>query len=379
MVEWIEPGNTIGIVGGGRHAYHLTLAAKRLGYEVGILAEDKNCLAFQVADWIIEKSLRSKSGFIDLSMQSDVVLYSTDVFNSNYIQAMQKSVSVPQEEELLSVAQDRILQKVFLESNSINIAPYSTVLTIEDIQSSVDSIGYPCVLKTNQDEGKTRKVILHNDTDIQKAKPLLNTGTCVLEAWVDIKKRIVANLVRDQHGQTLIYPNSEMELINDQLYQAVSPVQVDQAVEVEINRIAKNISDQFRFVGFMSLELFITDNGFIYLNEVSTQPHEVLHYTNDFAHLSHYEAFIKAITGMPIIEEQGMITQTIQIPFYTNHVNKVKQQMQIKPNWKFNFYPQPTDKKQLGYILIPTDDLQKTRKLLEDVDLWSLSEQQQYE
>jgi len=374
MVEWIEPGKTVGIIGGGRRAYHFTLAAKKLGYEVGILAEDRNCLAFQAADWIIERPLSSRSAFIDLSMKSDVVLYSTDIFNSNYIQTMEKTVSVPQGEEILSIAQDRILQKVFLESNAINIAPYSTVVTIDDIQSSVDSIGYPCVLKTNQSGGNSQEVILYNDTDIQKAKTLLETGTCVLEAWVSTEQRIVTNLVRDQHGQTILYPSSEMKLVNDKLYQAITPAQIDQTIEVEINRIAKNISDQFNFVGFVSLELFITDKGFIYLNEISTQPHESLNYTDDFVQLSHYEAFIKAVTGMPIIEEEELPIQTIQVPFYNEHINNVVQQMQIKPDWTFTFYPQLTEENQAGYILVPTDNIEKTETLLEDANLWSLGD-----
>jgi len=213
---------------------------------------------------------------------------------------------------------------------------------------------------------------LHNDTDIQKVKPLLETGTCVLEAWVTAKQRIVTNLVRDQHGQTILYPSSETKLVNNKLYQAITPAQIDQTIEVEVNRIAKNISDQFNFVGFMSLELFITDNGFIYLNEISTQPHESLNYTSDFSRLSHYEALIKAVTGMPIIEENKLSVQTIQVPFYKEHVNNVIQQMQIKPGWVFTFYPQLTKGNQAGYILIPTDDVEKTETLLEDANLWSL-------
>lgn len=370
MAEWIEPGKTIGIIGGGRQAYHLTLSAKELGYQVGILTDDANSPAAEISDWVIGTNLLDNAGFTELAMNSDVVLYATESFNSSKIGRIQKTVSVPQGEELLSVSQDRILQKVFFESIRMNIAPYSTVVSLDDIQTSVDSLGYPCVLKSNQvEDDNSSAVVLNNDTDIQKAKPILAKGTAVLEASLDVERRLIVNVVKDQYNNTIIFPISEVEFEGSRLVYSLSPVDIDSEVEEEIKRVAQDISSQFSFVGCLSVEVLLTPNGFLYVNELSTQTHHVLSYTSDFTSLSHYDALIKAVAGMPVPEDIYSYTKTVVVPFNTSQLSRVYQQMQIKPDWHFTFYPWELISGEAGYIVIPTDDFDRTLDLLEDTNL----------
>lgn len=376
MVEWIQPGKTIGIVGGGSIARLLALAAKKLGYNVGILDPDRSCPAKNIADWYLCADLSNADAFRDLSMKSDVVIYEMEAFDSDFAELMKRTVPVPQGGDLLSVSQDRVLQKAFLESVSINIAPFSTIVTIEDIEESVESIGYPCVLKTNRvDERFKQHYILYSDEDIQGAKKIVNTGACVLEAWIPKERELCVAIVKGSEDSILTYPVTETVYRNDVLYQAITPARIHPEMEEEVKRVARTIAGQIDFAGVIAVELFATSSGSLYVNELVAHPHEAYHYTVEGTNLSQYEAHIRAVCGMALPNKIEQDQAAIVVPFHKSHLEMIYYQAQTKPDWIFTFYPQDdeTAKEENGHITILTENISKTLTLLSDIDLWSIN------
>lgn len=374
MVDWVQPGKTIGIIGGGSIARLLALAAKKLGYTIGILDPNNNCLAKNTADWHLCAEFSNTDAYNDLVMKSDVVLYEMEAFDSDFVKLMKRTVPVPQGEDLLSVSQDRVLQKAFLESVSMNIAPYATIVTLEDINESVESIGYPCVLKTNHvDERFKQHYVLYSDEDIQGAKRVLNTGACVLEAWIPKERELCIALVKDSEGNVLTYPVTETVYRNDTLYQAITPARIHPEMEEEVVRVAQTIAEQIEFTGVIAVELFATSSGSLYVNELVAHPHEAFHYTVEGSNLSQYEAHIRVVCGMPLPSEIKLQESAIVVPFHKEHLERIHHQTQIKSNWKFTFHPQAdeTTRDEAGHITILTEHVEKTLTLLSDIDLWS--------
>ena len=168
------PGATIGIVGGGQLGRMMAMSAKKMGFKVGVLDPTEDCPTAQLADWQITAAYDDILALEDLAQRSDVITYEFENVSVEELNAILPHCSVPQGTDMLAIAQDRLLEKTFLEANNIVIAPYETVVESADIQKAIDNIGYPCVLKTIRGgyDGKGQ-FVLHGTQDLAPAMALL--------------------------------------------------------------------------------------------------------------------------------------------------------------------------------------------------------------
>ena len=372
MSDWIQPGKTIGIIGGGSVARLLALSAKKMGYKVGILDPDANSSASSIADWHLRAELTNEKAFQDLAMKSDVVLYETEAFHSDYLRMMKRTLPVPQGEDLLSISQDRVLQKAFLESHSLNIAPFATIVSIEDVEEAVQSIGFPCVLKANRtDERYKEHVVLYDENDIPKTKRLVDSGASVLEAWIPFERELCVAIAKDSSSQILIYPVTEMMYRNDEFFQSVTPARVSEDIVEEVNRIAKIVAENIDFQGVIALELFTTSTGSLYINELVGHPHQAFHYTIDQGELSQFDAHIRAICGWPIQTDWTLTSYTVMRVFDYTQLEQAYTQARIQQDWKFTFYQNdPADPNtEKGHVSIPADNINELLVLLSDIGM----------
>lgn len=369
MSNWIRPGNTIGIIGGGSVSRLLAFSAKKLGYCVGVLDSDPNCLAKSIADWHIQADLNDEEGLMNLAMKSDVVIYETEAVHYNHIRKISRAVSVPQGEELLSVSQDRMLQKAFLESIRVNIAPFATIVTVEDIEEAVKSIGFPCVLKTNNtDERFKQHYVLYSEEDIKGAESFLARGTCVLEAWIISDKELCIGIVKDANSKVQIYPVTEMKYEQDEFFQSISPARVNDTITAEIERIGRVIAENIDFIGVMAVEVFSTESGALYVNEIVAHPHRANHFTFNFPNASQYNALIKLVTGWPFKLELEMTKTLVMRPISLNKLSQAYTQAQLKEEWDFTFYANQASEstEEVGHATIATENLRETLNQLND-------------
>lgn len=370
MINWIKPGSTIGIIGGGSVARLLALSAKKLGYQVGILDPQPHCLAENIADWLIEGELSNEQACLDLAMKSDVVVYESDAFPSHLVNKIKRTVPMPQGEELLSISQDRMLQKAFLESVRVNIAPFATIITLDDIREAVKSIGFPCVLKSNStDERFKEHHVLFNEKDIEASTDFLSQGTCVLEAWIHSEKEICLALVKNKDGVVSPFSLTEMRYKENIFYQAIAPAQLESEVEEEIKRIGRVIAEKLDFVGVMAVEIFQTGPGSLYVNEIIAHPHRAFQYTFNYPSFSQYEALIKAVTGWPVkVSDRFHETVVMQV-IRAEDRDLMFTQAQIKPDWFFTFYDNLSTSQsgEYGHVVIPSKQVNKTLDQLSDI------------
>ncbi|WP_027107940.1 ATP-grasp domain-containing protein [Lacticigenium naphthae] len=371
MTNWIEPGRTIGMIGGGNQAYLTALAAKRLGYRIGSIDPDPNCPIASISDWMIESDLDDEAKLIELAYKSDVVFYEDEQMSTDILVQMMRTVSVPQGDELLSVAQDRMLQKSYLENQSINIAPFATIVTIEDIAEAIEGIGYPCILKRNQQAPfDFDSQVLYGEEDIGKARKLLNKGTCVLEAWIPAERECTLTAVKDSGGTIHFYPVTETFHRDGKLSQTITPARIEEEMEREMQAVIKRVGEGLTFRGVFGVEVFVASTGTIYVNEVLAFPHMAAAYSLHTTNISQYEMQVRALCGWPLpkIELKG---QTLLVPFTKKQQGKVLIRLQKNPNWFIQFYP---DKENTGawtgHFAIQTSKVEETLKIIADMDLW---------
>ncbi len=368
----ISPGKMIGIIGGGEIARMMALSAKKMGYRIGVLDPEKDSPAAQVSDWQMIAQYDNQEALMDFAMKCDVITYEYDNIDADAITKIKKTVSVPQGAELLSITQDRLLEKAYLEASNINLAPYETIVTIEDIKGAIDGIGFPCVLKTisERHNGKDR-FVLQSEEDILKAAYLLKRGTCVLEAWIPFERELSVMVVRNQANQVIVFPVTENIHRDRTLHESIVPARVNHYVEEEIERIARTMAEKLELIGVLGIEMFITSSGTLYVNELIPRPHHSGNYSMEACSLSQYDAHIRAICGWPL-PEMELLSPAVMTTILTEHEEAAKVQIQLKPNWNFYYYGKDNAKKgqKIGHITVLTKDVEKTLATIADTGIW---------
>lgn len=368
----ISPGKMIGIIGGGEIARMMALSAKEMGYRIGVLDPVKDSPAAQVSDWQMIAQYDNQEALMDFAMKCDVITYEYDNIDADAITKMKKTVSVPQGAELLSITQDRLLEKAYLEASNINLAPYATIVTIEDIKGAIDGIGFPCVLKTisERHNGKDR-FVLQSEDDILKAAYLLKRGTCVLEAWIPFERELSVMVVRNQADQVIVFPVTENIHRDRTLHESIVPARVNHYVEEEIERIARTMAEKLELVGVLGIEMFITSSGTLYVNELIPRPHHSGNYSMEACSLSQYDAHIRAICGWPL-PEMELLSPAVMTTILAEHEEAAKIQIQLKPNWNFYYYGKDNAIKgqKIGHITVLTEDVEKTLATISDTGIW---------
>ena len=163
------PGDTLGIIGGNPNGIMLARAAKKLGFQVIVYCSDESNPVLNEADVKIVGKLRERTKLQDFAQRCDVVTYTSESIDVEAVKFLSQFTKVPQGSDTLEITQDRLLERAFFEQLNVNVAPYATIVSLDDIYQAVTSIGYPCVLKPIQKGfGKHRKQLIQKQTDIAK-------------------------------------------------------------------------------------------------------------------------------------------------------------------------------------------------------------------
>lgn len=368
----VLPGQMIGIVGGGQLGKMMALSAKEMGFRIAVLDPSVDCPAAQVADWHLLAEYNDLEALEELANRSEVVTYEFENVDVDSLVHIQPMVDIPQGTDLLAITQDRLLEKSFLESNNIVIAPYATIVSPTDIQDAIDGIGYPCVLKTTRGgyDGKGQYV-LYSPSDLAPSMNLLKEGTCVLEAWIPFEKEISVLVSGNGQGDIETFPVGENIHRNNILHETIVPARVDDEVIEEAQRIARLIAKEVNLAGTLAVEMFLTNNGGIYVNELAPRPHNSGHYTIEACSFSQFDTHIRGICGwsIPTIE---LLSDAVMVNIMGDEIFETMDFVTEKMNWHFHYYGKTEAKpaRKMGHITILTDDIFETLEEIYQTSIW---------
>lgn len=370
--KFLLTNSTIGIIGGGQLGRMMALSAKAMGYRIIVLDPTEDCPAAQVSDEQIIADYDDKVALRELAEKADIVTYEFENIDYDALKMTQDLVDVPQGAELLSITQDRILEKAYLESANINIAPYAIIVDKEEIETEIKSIGYPAVLKTAQGgyDGKGQ-VVLHDADDIERAARLLRYGSSVLEAWIPFEKEISIVVARGKDGQVETFPVAENVHVNNILHTTIAPADVSADVHEEAEEIAKKLADVLQLCGVLAVEMFVTKSGAIYVNELAPRPHNSGHFTIEACSISQFTQHIRAIVGLPLIKPE-LLKPALMINILGQHVDAVNERMVDYPHWFVHYYGKKEAKinRKMGHVTVLTDEPRIVLADIEKAQIW---------
>ncbi|MEW9051642.1 MAG: 5-(carboxyamino)imidazole ribonucleotide synthase [Neobacillus sp.] len=366
----ILPGQTIGIIGGGQLGRMLALAAKAMGYRIAVLdpVEDSPC--GQVADRKIIGDYGDILAIQKLAEVSDVITYEFENIDAKALEWLCQHAYVPQGKSLLEISQDRVNEKTAIEAAGVMVAPFAVIKTYQDLLAGVDSLGLPAVLKTARGgyDGKGQAVI-RNQRDIESAVTLLEQGRCVLEKWIPFEKEISVIITRNGLGDTAVFPVAENIHRDNILHQTIVPARISTKAEDIAIKAAVRLANEFQLIGTLAVEMFLTEDDSIYINELAPRPHNTGHYTIEACITSQFEQHIRAVCSLPLGSTE-LLKPALMVNILGEHVKNVLDFLPRTAEWKVHFYgkDEAKVKRKMGHITILSDSIEEA---IEDVNkIW---------
>ncbi|MBP5857041.1 5-(carboxyamino)imidazole ribonucleotide synthase [Marivibrio halodurans] len=296
----IDPGATIGILGGGQLGRMLALAAARLGYRCRVYDPAEQCPAGDVAPhvsagWDDEDALAAFAAAVDVvTLEFENVPVAAVAF-------LATRVPVRPGAGALEVAQDRAVEKDFLNRAGVETAPWATVESLEDLHEALDRLGRPAVLKTARFgyDGKGQAVIRDGD-DPAAAWAAVGEQRCVLEGFVDFMVEVSVLAARTAGGAIACFEPVENRHRDGILHKTRIPAPITPDVAERAVEVACRAVSRMDYVGLLAVEMFVMPDGRILANEIAPRPHNSGHWTIDGAATSQFEQTVRAICGQPL-------------------------------------------------------------------------------
>ncbi len=299
--QTIFPNATIGIIGGGQLGRYMAVSAKQMGYRAAVLDPVTQSPCGQVADTEITAAYSDLEAIRKLAEISDVVTYEFENIDYDALNQLKEEAYLPQGSDLLLLTQNRETEKKGIVDAGCEVAPYRIIHDEKELEDAVDALGLPAVLKTCRGgyDGKGQYVIKEKG-QLKEAAALLTHGTCILESWVPFQMELSVIVTRSVHGEIAVFPVAENIHKHNILFQSIVPARVENRIQEKAKELATTLAEKLGLVGTLAVELFLTNDGKLLVNELAPRPHNSGHYTLDLCETSQFEQHVRAICGLPL-------------------------------------------------------------------------------
>lgn len=374
-VARLMPGSTIGIVGGGQLGRMMALSAKYMGFRVGVLDPTPDCPTAQVGDFQIVADYDDRAAIRELAAKSDVLTYEFENVDADALDEVRGvgdgRCAVPQGTDLLRVTQNRIAEKTFINRHGIETAPWRAVNSRDDLDAALAEIGYPSVLKTCEGgyDGHGQ-IVLRSADDLTRVWPDGDFPPAILEGFVDFA--FEASILVSGDGEHYVtFPIVRNVHRNNILHMTIAPAEVPDDVAAKAHELARTLADGFGLAGTLAIELFVTKDGRVLVNELAPRPHNSGHYTIEACSIDQFGAHIRGIAGWPLPQPR-LLSPAVMVNVLGQHVAPTRALIGEHPEWNVHDYGKAQVKhdRKMGHITVLTDDTAATVESLESTGCW---------
>lgn len=296
----ILPGATLGMLGGGQLGRMFTTAAQTMGYNVIVLDPDANSPAGIIADQHICAKYTDEAALQQLAELCDAVTTEFENIPATTLSFLEAQTVVHPSSQALATTQNRIVEKQFIASLGIPVAPFAAIRSINDIDAIAHSFQLPAILKVaNFGYDGKGQVVCETIEAVRQAFQALGEVECVLEQRINLEREVSTVLARGQSGDITSFPVAENVHINGILHATTVPSSVPVHFAQTAIQMADKIAEGLGYVGIMAVEFFISQEGDVIANEIAPRPHNSGHFTLDACETSQFEQQVRMLCGLP--------------------------------------------------------------------------------
>ena len=301
-MKYFSSNFKLGILGGGQLGKMLLYNTRKFDISTCVLDPNSESPSKLACDEFVQGDLMDYQTVYNFGKKVDTLTLEIENVNIEALKTLEKEgVRVYPSSKTLDKIQNKATQKLFYIDNNLPTAPFQRFAFTEEIHSSIDnnSITFPFVWKSAQFgyDGNGVKVIRSQD-DLAG----LPNVECIAEDLVAFKNELAVIVSRNIQGEIKAYPVVEMEFHPEanQVEYVLCPARISDEITHKAKQVALRASAAFDHVGLLAVELFLTKNDEILINEVAPRPHNSGHQTIEASYTSQFEQHIRAILGLPL-------------------------------------------------------------------------------
>ena len=367
---------TLGILGGGQLGKMLLTETLKYDIRTIVLDPSAEAPARFGCHTFFQGDLMDYDTVYQFGKQADLVTFEIENVNVDALERLEsEGIKVYPTPKSLRIIQDKGAQKAFYKAHEIPTAPFEPFPSPALLATAVAEgrWTYPFVWKSTRFgyDGNGVKIV-RNPQDLHA----LPEGPCIAELCADIDKELAVIVARSPKGEVATYPVVEMEFHPEanQVEYVLCPARIAETISDQARKIALQVAEAFGSIGLLAVELFLTKQGEIWVNEVAPRPHNSGHYSIEASYTSQFEQHLRAILNLPLGSTEskvaGVMVNLVGAEGYAGdviyeHIEDVLSLQGVTPHIYGKRQTRPFRK--MGHITITHPDIEQARSSAQKV------------
>ncbi|MFZ9855900.1 MAG: 5-(carboxyamino)imidazole ribonucleotide synthase [Limisphaerales bacterium] len=295
------PGSILGVLGSGQLGRMFALAARQMGYRIHVYSPESDTPTGQIADLEVTAPYEDLDRVRAFARGVEVVTFEFENVPSDTSRACAEFAPVRPDGEVLHITQNRLREKTFLADQGFPVTAFRRIGSLVDLEQAVAELGLPAILKTASFgyDGKGQQRITTRE-QLPAAFAGLGGTEGILEAHVDFEMEVSVVAARTLDGRFAAFPVFENAHSHHILDITVCPARIPSELASQAEVLAQGILDSLGVVGLLTVELFVTRDGRLLVNELAPRTHNSGHLTIDACPTSQFEQQVRAVCGLPL-------------------------------------------------------------------------------
>ena len=376
MPHYFSSNFTLGILGGGQLGKMLLTETRKFDITTKVLDPSADAPCRIACNTFVQGSLTDFDTVYNFGKEVDVLTIEIENVNVDALKKLQsEGVKVYPTPQTIELIQNKATQKQFYATHNIPTAPFLRFESLTNLQQAVanEQITLPFVWKS------ARFGYDGNGVKIVRQLPdlsLLPEGECIAENLVPFAKELAVIVARNVSGEATTYPVVEMEFHPEanQVEYVLCPARISEEIAQKARAIAVQVAQAFQVVGLLAVELFLTAEGEVLVNEVAPRPHNSGHYSIEAAYTNQFEQHLRAILDLPLgntdSKVAGVMVNLVGAEGYQGdviyeNIEQILAMEGVTPHIYGKRQTRPFRK--MGHVTIVNKDIEKARVIAEKV------------
>ena len=302
----VEPGGLLAILGGGQLGRMTAMAARTMGYRVRVMDPEAACPASFVVDEVITGKWDDVAAAQRLARGADAVTLEIEQIGVDALREVAALAPLRPGVEPVRIIQDKILQKEWLAAKEFPVGPFRVVRSEDELAEAVEMLGGRVFVKTARGgydgRGQARLGFEHAATreEIAEAWKALGERPVVVEQALELELEISVMAARSPGGEVRSYPAARNHHERQILAWSVLPAEVPSGLEEAAQTVARGIVAELGIEGLVCVEMFVTADGDLLVNELAPRPHNSYHQSERACATSQFEQLVRAACNLPL-------------------------------------------------------------------------------
>ncbi|MEC8133692.1 MAG: 5-(carboxyamino)imidazole ribonucleotide synthase [Bacteroidota bacterium] len=301
-MKYFSSKHKLGILGGGQLGKMLLYNTRKFDIHSSVLDPSGEAPSKIACDVFVIGDLMDFETVYSFAKDLDTLTIEIENVNVEALKALEeKGVKVYPTSKTLAIIQNKALQKQFYIEHELPTAAFKTYQNLKTLEKAIGNglQSTPFVWKRSRFgyDGNGVKII-HNSADLSE----LPDGECIAEAIIPFKSELAVIIARNPSGSIKSYPVVEMEFHPEanQVEYVLCPARISNAISIKATDVALKVAAAFEHVGLLAVEMFLTQDEEILINEVAPRPHNSGHQTIEANYTSQFEQHLRAVLNLPL-------------------------------------------------------------------------------